>query len=148
MEKGKVYKKGLLIDYIHYNGTNEHLFIWKCKGREIVKESDLNDYLDEIGYIRKEKEDTNLKDEIWKPINNQYSISNKGRVKNNRLNRLVKPFKHNRKVIVNVTENGKTKQIGIATSVARIFIGEHVRKVVRIDRNIYNNNLENLKVYE
>jgi hypothetical protein len=148
MEKGKVYNKGLLIDYIHYNGTNEHLFIWEGKGREIVKQSDLKDFLCSIGCVLKEKKDITLKGEIWKSINNQYSISNKGRVKNDRFNRLVKPFKHNRKVIVNVTENGKTKQIGIATSVARTFIGPHVRKVVRKDGNIWNNNLENLKIYE
>ena len=87
--------------------------------------------------------------ENWKKLIDHYSISDKGRVRNDNNGYILKPFLKGRKVVVGLTlyNNSEIKQVGIATSVARAFIGEHVRKVVRIDRNIYNNTLENLKVY-
>ena len=147
MERGKRYKKGLLIDYIHYKGTNEHMFTWENK-RELVKDCDLNDYLDEIGYVRKEVEKVtpDLTNEVWKKIAENYSISNKGRVRNDKFNRIIKPFKHNRKVVVALYENGKRREFGVCHLVAKAFLGKF-KKVVRLDGNCFNNRLDNLKVY-
>jgi len=147
MERGKIYKKGLLVDYIYYPGTKQHVFTWE-KGRETIKECDLNNYLDSIGYIHTDTIEvlSNLKNEIWKKIADNYSISNKGRVRNDKKNRLIVPFKHNRKVVFSIYENGKIKQLGLAYAVARAFYGD-IKKVIRIDGNCFNNCIENLKIY-
>jgi hypothetical protein len=86
--------------------------------------------------------------EEWKKIEDIYSISNFGNVKNRTTRRILKPFVKGRKVVVGIyLPGGKQKQISIATLVAKTFINPNVKKVVRIDGNIWNNNLENLKVY-
>jgi hypothetical protein len=87
--------------------------------------------------------------EEWKKVYDIYSVSTHGRVKNRTTRRILKPFIKGRKLVVGIyLPNSKQKQISIATLVAKTFINPNVKKVVRIDGNIWNNNLENLKVYE
>lgn len=86
--------------------------------------------------------------EEWKKFEDIYSISNFGNVKNRTTRRILNPFEKDRKVVVGIyLPNGKQKQIGIALQVAKSFIDPAVKKVVRIDKDKFNNRLDNLKVY-
>ena len=86
--------------------------------------------------------------EEWKKFEDIYSISNFGNVKNRTTRRILKPFEKGRKVVVGIyLPGGKQKQIGIALQVAKSFIDPAVKKVVRIDKDKFNNRLDNLKVY-
>ena len=86
--------------------------------------------------------------EEWKKFEDIYSISNFGNVKNRTTRRILKPFTKDRKVVVGIyLQSGKQKQIGVALQVAKSFVDPAVKKVVRIDKNKFNNRLDNLKVY-
>jgi len=88
--------------------------------------------------------------EQWKKAYDIYSVSTHGRIRNDTTGYILKPFIKGRKLVVGLTlyNNSEIKQVSIATLVAKTFINPNVKKVVRIDRNIWNNNIENLKVYD
>lgn len=89
--------------------------------------------------------------EVWVNIEEDYYISNLGRVKSLKREKeiIMKPFKHGRKIQVGLTleNNSRIRQINLASFVAKTFIDPKVKKVIRLDGNIWNNSVENLKVY-
>lgn len=88
--------------------------------------------------------------EIWKHLEGQYSISNFGRIRNDERCTFLKPFlkgKHSARVRLTLENNSRFKTIYIASEVVRKFITPNFKKVVRIDGNVFNNNVDNLKVY-
>lgn len=87
--------------------------------------------------------------EQYKKIEDIYSISNFGNVRNDTTGRVLKPFIKGRKVVVGLWlyNASQLKQISIASQVAKSFINPSVKKVVRIDKDRFNNRLDNLKVY-
>ena len=88
--------------------------------------------------------------ETWKHLEGQYSISNFGRIRNDERNTFLKPFlkgKHSARVRLTLENNSRYKTIFIASEVVRKFITPEFKKVVRIDGNVFNNNVDNLKVY-
>ena len=88
--------------------------------------------------------------EIWKHLEGQYSISNFGRIRNDERGTFLKPFlkgKHSARVRLTLENASRFKTIYIASEVVRNFITPDFKKVVRIDGNVFNNNVDNLKVY-
>lgn len=87
--------------------------------------------------------------EQYKKIEDIYSISNFGNVRNDTTGRVLKPFIKGRKVVVGLWlyNASRLKQISIASQVAKSFINPQVKKVVRIDKDKFNNRVDNLKVY-
>lgn len=88
--------------------------------------------------------------ETWKHLEGQYSISNFGRIRNDERNTFLKPFlkgKHSARVRLTLENNSRYKTIYVASEVVRKFITSEFKKVVRIDGNVFNNNVDNLKVY-
>ena len=87
--------------------------------------------------------------EEYKKIEDIYSISNFGNVRNDTTGRVLKPFIKGRKVVVGLWlyNASQLKQISIASQVAKSFIDPQVKKVVRIDKDKFNNRVDNLKVY-
>lgn len=87
--------------------------------------------------------------EEYKKLEDIYSVSNFGNVRNDTTGRVLKPFIKGRKVVVGLWlyNSSQLKQISIASQVAKSFIDPQVKKVVRIDGNKMNNRVDNLKVY-
>ena len=88
--------------------------------------------------------------EIWKHLEGQYSISNFGRIRNDERGTFLKPFlkgKHSARVRLTLENASRFKTIYIASEVVRNFITPDFKKVIRIDGNVFNNNVDNLKVY-
>ena len=88
--------------------------------------------------------------EIWKHLEGQYSISNFGRIRNDERGTFLKPFlkgKHSARVRLTLENASRFKTIYIASEVVRNFITPDFKKVIRIDGNVFNNNVNNLKVY-
>ena len=88
--------------------------------------------------------------ETWKHLEGQYSISNFGRIRNDERGTFLKPFlkgKHSARVRLTLENASRFKTIYIASEVVRKFITPDFKKVVRIDGNVFNNNVNNLKVY-
>ena len=88
--------------------------------------------------------------EIWKHLEGQYSISNFGRIRNDERGTFLKPFlkgKHSARVRLTLDNASRFKTIYVASEVVRKFITPEFKKVVRIDGNVFNNNVDNLKVY-
>jgi hypothetical protein len=88
--------------------------------------------------------------EIWKHLEEKYSISNFGRIRNDERGTFLKPFlkgKHSARVRLTLENASRFKTIYIASEVVRKFITPDFKKVVRIDGNVFNNNVDNLKVY-
>jgi hypothetical protein len=87
--------------------------------------------------------------EEWKHLEENYYISNFGNVMNRNTNRNLKPLKCNKyktKVILTLENNSKRKDVYLASEVARKFISESFKKVIRIDKNQFNNRVDNLIV--
>jgi hypothetical protein len=87
--------------------------------------------------------------EQWKHLIEHYEISNFGRVRNNQTCKVLKPLKCNKyksKVTLTLENNSKRKDIFLASEVARKFIQESFKRVYRIDKDIFNNNVNNLIV--
>lgn len=88
--------------------------------------------------------------ETWKHLEGQYSISSFGRIRNDERGTFLKPFlkgKHSVRVRLTLENNSRYKTIYVASEVVRKFITPEFKKVVRIDGNVFNNNVDNLKVY-
>ena len=88
--------------------------------------------------------------ETWKHLEEKYSISNFGRIRNDERGTFLKPFlkgKHSARVRLTLENASRFKTIYIASEVVRNFITPDFKKVVRIDGNVFNNNVDNLKVY-
>ena len=87
--------------------------------------------------------------EEYKKLEDIYSISNFGNVRNDSTGYILKPFIKGRKVVVGLWlyNASQLKQFGIALQVAKSFVDPQVKKVVRIDKNKFNNRVDNLKVY-
>ena len=87
--------------------------------------------------------------EEYKKLEDIYSVSNFGNVRNDTTGRVLKPFIKGRKVVVGLWlyNASQLKQISIASQVAKSFINPQVKKVVRIDKDKFNNRVDNLKVY-
>ena len=88
--------------------------------------------------------------ETWKHLEGQYSISNFGRIRNDERGTFLKPFlkgKHSARVRLTLENASRFKTIYIASEVVRKFITPDFKKIVRIDGNVFNNNVNNLKVY-
>ena len=88
--------------------------------------------------------------ETWKHLEEKYSISNFGRIRNDERGTFLKPFlkgKHSARVRLTLENASRFKTIYIASEVVRNFITPDFKKIVRIDGNVFNNNVDNLKVY-
>ena len=87
--------------------------------------------------------------ETWKHLEENYYISNFGNVINRNSNRNLKPIKCNEyksKVTLTLENNSRKKDIHLATEVARKFISESFKRVYRIDKDVFNNRVDNLIV--
>ena len=85
--------------------------------------------------------------ELWKHLEEHYYISNFGNVMNKNTNRNLKPIKCNQyktKVTLTLENNSRKKDVFLASEVARKFISESFKRVYRIDKNIFNNHVNNL----
>jgi hypothetical protein len=85
--------------------------------------------------------------EEWKHLEEHYYISNFGNVMNKNTNRNLKPIKCNQyktKVTLTLENNSRKKDVFLASEVARKFISESFKRVYRIDKNIFNNHVNNL----
>ncbi len=88
--------------------------------------------------------------EIWKPtyVTDKYSVSNLGRVRNNRTGRILKPDGNsNGYESVQISLNGKPKRYSVHRLVAEAFClkQENQTEVDHIDGNRRNNIVENLR---
>lgn len=87
--------------------------------------------------------------EEWKHLEENYYISNYGNVINRNSNRILKVIKCNdykSKVTLTLENNSRKKDIHLATEVARKFISESFKRVYRIDKDIFNNRVDNIIV--
>lgn len=89
-------------------------------------------------------------DEIWKMIDDRYSVSNLGRVKSNYANkeRILKPFQNsNGYLMIDIRHPGERKSIGIHRLVAMAFIPNpnDCKEVNHKDENKQNNCVDNLE---
>lgn len=89
-------------------------------------------------------------EEIWKNIDERYSVSNLGRVKSNYVNkiRILKPFKnHYGYLMVNLRGSNFNKTISVHRLVALYFIPnpENLKEVNHKDEDKTNNCVENLE---
>ena len=87
--------------------------------------------------------------ETWKHLEENYYISNFGNVINRNTNRNLKPIKCNEyksKVTLTLENNSRKKDVFLASEVARKFISESFKRVYRIDKDVFNNNVNNLIV--
>ena len=87
--------------------------------------------------------------ETWKHLEENYYISNYGNVINRNSNRILKVIKCNdykSKVTLTLENNSRKKDVFLATEVARKFISESFNRVYRIDKDIFNNHVNNLIV--
>lgn len=85
--------------------------------------------------------------EQWKHLEENYYISNFGNVINRNSNRILKVIKCNdykSKVTLTLENNSRKKDIHLATEVARKFISESFKRVYRIDKDIFNNHVNNI----
>lgn len=88
---------------------------------------------------------------MWKKIarNNNYSINEKGEVRNDKTNRIKRPFenKSNGYMTVDLYKNNKSEKVTIHRLLAEAFIPNPEKKktVDHIDGNRKNNVLENLR---
>ena len=88
---------------------------------------------------------------MWKKIsrNNNYSINEKGQVRNDKTNYIKKPFKNKRNgyYVVDLYENNKSEKVTIHRLLAEAFIPNPYNKptVDHADGNRENNSLSNLR---
>jgi len=90
-------------------------------------------------------------EEQWKHLEENYYISNYGNVKNRNTNRNLKPIKCNQyksKVTLTLENNSRKKDVFLASEIARKFISESFKRVYRIDKDIFNNHVNNLIINE
>ena len=88
-------------------------------------------------------------EEQWKHLEENYYISNYGNVTNRNTNRNLKPIKCNQykcKVTLTLENNSRKKDVFLASEVARKFISSSFKKVTRIDKDVFNNRVDNIKV--
>lgn len=86
-------------------------------------------------------------EEEWKHLEENYYISNFGNVINRSSNRNLKPIKCNEyksKVTLTLENNSRKKDVFLASEVARKFISKSFKRVYRIDKDIFNNHVNNL----
>ena len=87
--------------------------------------------------------------ETWKHLQENYYISNFGNVINRNTNRNLKPIKCNEyksKVTLTLENNSRKKDVFLASEVTRKFISESFKRVYRIDKDVFNNRVDNLIV--
>ncbi len=87
--------------------------------------------------------------EVWKHLEENYYISNYGNVMNRNTNRILKVIKCNdykSKVTLTLENNSRKKDVFLASEVARRFISKSFKRVYRIDKDIFNNRVNNLIV--
>ena len=85
--------------------------------------------------------------ETWKHLQENYYISNFGNVINRNTNRNLKPIKCNEyksKVTLTLENNSRKKDVFLASEVARKFISESFKRVYRIDKDVFNNRVDNI----
>lgn len=105
---------------------------------------------DEINWIIKGLKDKVIgSDEEWKQIPNfQYSISNYGRIRNDKTGKLKNPRRHNWILQVDIYKDGKRYTINVPRMEARLFIRElnENERVSYVDGDMRNNYCKNLKI--
>ena len=87
--------------------------------------------------------------ETWKHLEENYYISNFGNVINRNTNRNLKPIKCNdykSKVTLTLENNSRKKDVFLASEVARKFISKSFKRVYRIDKDVFNNRVDNIIV--
>lgn len=87
--------------------------------------------------------------EIWKPLRNfpSYDVSNKGRIRNIRTQRILKPTINEKGYYqVCLRKNDKQYSVRVHRIIAETFLGENPGMEVRHkDNNRLNNSVENLE---
>jgi hypothetical protein len=96
-------------------------------------------------------EDDKMQEEIWRPVvgyEGFYEVSNLGRVKSIRKNRIMKTPKDKRGYSqLNISDNKKLSHVTVHILVAKAFLGERPNKchIDHIDGNKTNNCIDNLE---
>jgi hypothetical protein len=94
--------------------------------------------------------DKHLEDIEWKYLNEEqkYKIYRDGKVFSNLRNKYLKPRMHDNNLILDVRINNKDMIINIKNTVYSLFKGDigHYNIIEHIDKNIYNNHIDNLKL--
>ena len=88
-------------------------------------------------------------EEQWERLEENYYISNYGNVINRNSNRILKVIKCNdykSKVTLTLENNSRKKDVFLASEVARKFISESFNRVYRIDKDVFNNRVDNIIV--
>jgi hypothetical protein len=115
--------------------------------QEIIKRNQM--FEEDIHNTRLKMQQFVLDQEIWKPVNGyDYSVSNQGRVRSNRFNRILKLSKNNQGYLnFNISQDRKMQNVTIHRLVANAFIPNPENKtyVDHIDNNKLNNNVDNLR---
>jgi len=96
----------------------------------------------------REQKGNNMENEIWKPIvgyEELYEVSNLGRVKNCRFNKIKKPRIRAKYYSVTLFKDGKLKDFTVHRMMAEAFLENKKECVNHIDGNRLNNNLNNLE---
>ncbi|AKF12742.1 HNH endonuclease [Sinorhizobium phage phiM7] len=88
--------------------------------------------------------------EIWKPVTGfeLYEVSNHGRIRNLKSNKILKTSVRDRYVRVNLYQNGTSKTVLVHRLVAEVFLPNHdsfANDVNHIDGNKANNHVSNLE---
>lgn len=85
--------------------------------------------------------------ELFKPINDSYSISNLGRIRNDKTNRILKPQIRQGYLTVGIKINKKHKNLDIHRLLAIYFLENpnNLSYVDHINQNRLDNRLENLR---
>lgn len=123
-------------------------FGWKPPS--IKKELAKFKIFDEFNWLIKGLKDKVISDdEEWKQIPNfEYSLSNYGRIRNDKSGKLKNPRRHNWILQVDIYKEGKRYTINVPRMEARLFIRElnENERVSYVDGDMRNNYYKNLKI--
>lgn len=110
----------------------------------------LTSYIDIVGHFLFLGNGSGCMNEVWKQIDDRYSVSNLGRIKSNYANkdRILKPFFNNDGyLMVDIRKPGHRKSVGVHRLVAQAFLPNpnNLPQVNHKDEDKTNNRVDNLE---